>query len=79
MSKTIAGWSLSDAVADPRSFFSHPSEVVRMEEISTSDKTAILESWKKLEELEAEVEGHGGGSSGTTLVPTIDRALKQLK
>ena len=79
MSKTIAGWSLSDAIADPRSFFTHPSEVVNMDEISTGDKTAILESWKKLEQLEAEVEGQGGGSSGTTLVPTIDKALKDIR
>lgn len=52
MTRDLAGWDIADAIADPESVFSHPDEVLAMEQLSRHDMLAILESWRELEQVE---------------------------
>lgn len=44
--ESIGEFKVADAIADPKSIFSHPIDVLKMKGISDRDKLAILESWR---------------------------------
>lgn len=68
--KSIGGFEVADAIADPNSIFSDPSEVVALEGVCDHDKLAILKSWKALVSQ--------ADDPGLT-IKEIDLALDQIK
>lgn len=78
MIKEVDGWQVADVIADPESVFSHPSEVLNMENLSKKDKRQILESWRGLEEFRTGEIGAGGSSSNSAILPSIEKALDDL-
>ena len=67
--KSIGGMKIADAIADPESVFSQPSDVVDLEGVCNTDKLAILESWKSLVDEADDPE---------TVAKKINLAIKQL-
>ena len=80
MTDRISGALYDHAIADPRSAFSHPQDIVAAEGLSEQQKLELLNRWRQneLALVRAAGEGMAGGEQPTVL-QDVEHAIKQLR
>ena len=79
MTDRISGALYDHAIADPRSAFSHPQDIVAAEGLSEQQKLELLNRWKQneLALIRAAGEGMAGGEE-PAILQDVDKSIRIL-
>lgn len=76
----VPGALYDQAIADPKSAFSHPSEVVSADGLSEQQKLQLLNRWRQNELALVRAAGEGmSGGEQPAVIREVDKCIRALQ